>query len=124
MAVLGLCCCVGFPLVLASTVYALVVDLGLLMAVASLVAKHRLWSAQASVVAPGYPMAFISFICIILRYLCSLQEFLPKSLHFNCPHWIVAGISIDYFHTLQPELFPRILHLVHDTARRLVPKEY
>ena len=68
-------------------------------------------------------MAFISFICIILRYLCSLQEFLPKSLHFNCPHWIVAGISIDYFHTLQPELFPRILHLVHDTARRLVPKE-
>ena len=43
----------GFPLVLASTVYALVVDLGLLMAVASLVAKHRLWSAQASEVAPG-----------------------------------------------------------------------
>ena len=34
LVVLGLCCCVGFPLVLASTGCALVVDLGLLMAVA------------------------------------------------------------------------------------------
>ena len=43
VAVLGLHCCVGiFPLVVASSGYFLVAVLGLLTAVASLVAEHRL----------------------------------------------------------------------------------
>ena len=42
MAMLGLCGCVGFSLVAASNGYSLVVVHGLLIAVASLVAEHRL----------------------------------------------------------------------------------
>ena len=41
LAVLGLCCCVGFSLVVASWCYSLVVVCRLLIAVASLVAEHR-----------------------------------------------------------------------------------
>ena len=51
---LGLCCCVGFSLGAASRRYSLAVVRGLLIMVVSLVAEHRLQSAQASVaVAPG-----------------------------------------------------------------------
>ena len=42
LAVLGLRCCVGFSLVVASKGYCLGAVLGLLAAVASLVAEHRL----------------------------------------------------------------------------------
>ena len=53
MALLGLCCCMGFSLVVVSRGY-FVSGCGLLTAVASLVAEHKLWSTQASVVAvPG-----------------------------------------------------------------------
>ena len=51
---MGLCCCVGFSLGAASRRYSLAVVRGLLIMVVSLVAEHRLQSAQASVVvAPG-----------------------------------------------------------------------
>ena len=43
----------GFSLVLASGDYSLVVVCSLLTAVASLVAKHRLWSMGSVVAAPG-----------------------------------------------------------------------
>ena len=43
-AMLGLCCCMGVSLVVASGGYSLVVVGGLLIAVVSLVAEHRLWS--------------------------------------------------------------------------------
>ena len=53
MALLGLCCCMGFSLVVVSRGY-FVSGCGLLTAVAFLVAEHKLWSTQASVVAvPG-----------------------------------------------------------------------
>ena len=42
LVVLGLCCCVDFPLVEAIQGYSLVVVHELLIAVASLVAEHRL----------------------------------------------------------------------------------
>ena len=42
LAVLGLRCCTGFSLVVASMVCSLVVVHGLLIAVASLVSEHRL----------------------------------------------------------------------------------
>ena len=42
LAVLGLCCCVGFSLVVASRDYSVVAVHRLLTAVASLLAKHRL----------------------------------------------------------------------------------
>ena len=42
MVVLGLCCCVGFSLAVASRGSSLVVVLGLLIALASLFAAHRL----------------------------------------------------------------------------------
>ena len=42
MAVLGLCCCMGFSLIATDRVYSLVAVSGLLTAVASLVAEHRL----------------------------------------------------------------------------------
>ena len=51
MTLLGLRCCVTFSLVVANEDYCLVVALGLLVAVASLVAEHRLWGMQASVAA-------------------------------------------------------------------------
>jgi len=41
MAVLGLCCFMGFSLVAASRAYSVVVVCRLLIAVASLVAEHR-----------------------------------------------------------------------------------
>ena len=48
LAVLGLPCCSGFSLAVASRVYTLVALPGL-FAVASLVGEDRLWSAEASV---------------------------------------------------------------------------
>ena len=54
MAVLGLYCLRTFPVVAARGVYSLVAVRKLLIAVASLVAKHRLWGLWASVAtAPG-----------------------------------------------------------------------
>ena len=54
LPVLGLCCCMGFPLDAVSRGYSLVVMPGLLIAVASLIVEHRLQGTQASVVeAPG-----------------------------------------------------------------------
>ena len=50
MALLGLRCCAGFSLVAAGGDCSLVVEHGLLVAVASPVAEHRLWGMQASVV--------------------------------------------------------------------------
>ena len=43
LAVLGLCCCMGVSLVVASGGYSLAAVGGLLTAVVSLVAEHRLW---------------------------------------------------------------------------------
>ena len=48
LAMLGLRCCAGFPLVVVSRGYSLVAELGLLIAVASLVAGHGLLGMQAS----------------------------------------------------------------------------
>ena len=42
MAVLGLCCCMGFSLVVANGAYPLVAVCGLLIVVASLIAEHGL----------------------------------------------------------------------------------
>ena len=50
LTVPGLRCCTGFSLVVGSEGYSLVVVLRLLTVAASLVAEHRLWSTQASVV--------------------------------------------------------------------------
>ena len=47
---LGLHCCTRFSLVVKSRDYSLVAELGLLIAVASLVSEHRLWSAGSIVV--------------------------------------------------------------------------
>ena len=53
MAVLGLCCCVGFSLVAVSS-FSLVLVCGLLTAVLSLAIEHGLWSTWTSVaMAPG-----------------------------------------------------------------------
>ena len=46
MAVLGLCCNLGFSLVAESVGYSLVAALGLLIAVNSLVVEHQLWGLQ------------------------------------------------------------------------------
>ena len=51
LALLGLRCCTGFPLIAASGGYSLVAVCGLLIVVASIVAEHGLQGAQASVVA-------------------------------------------------------------------------
>ena len=48
MAVLGLCCCVGFSLAAASRGYSLVVVLGLFIAVVSLAAEQTLGLAGFS----------------------------------------------------------------------------
>ena len=50
LAVLGLRCCAGFSLVAASRGHSPVAVRGLLIVVASLVVKHRLYSMGASVV--------------------------------------------------------------------------
>ena len=50
LAVLDLHCCTGFSLVAGSEGYSLAVVLRILIVVAFLVAEHRLWSTQASVV--------------------------------------------------------------------------
>ena len=51
MIVLGLCCCTGFSLTVASGGSSLVVGPRFLIAAASLIAEHRFWDVQASVVA-------------------------------------------------------------------------
>ena len=50
LAVLSLSCCMGFSLVVANGGCSLVAVCGLLIVVTSLVGKHRLLGAQASVV--------------------------------------------------------------------------
>ena len=50
LAVLGLCCCTGFPLVAVNGEHSLVVH-GLLIVVATLVVEHELWGTQTTVVA-------------------------------------------------------------------------
>ena len=50
LAVLDLCCCMGFPLISECGGYSLFWVCRLLVAVASLVAEHGPWGAQASVV--------------------------------------------------------------------------
>ena len=52
LAVLDLCCCLGFTLLVVSGGYALVAACGLFIAAASLVAEHGLWASV--VVAPGH----------------------------------------------------------------------
>ena len=55
LAVLGLCCCVGFSLVETSRSYSLIVGLRLLNAATSFAAEHRPWGTWASVIAaPGH----------------------------------------------------------------------
>ena len=49
LTLLGLHCCTGFPLVVASGGSSLAVVCGLLIAVASLVAKHQLHGSRAPV---------------------------------------------------------------------------
>ena len=51
MAALGLCCCAGFSLVVASGSRSLAGVRELLMPVASLIAEHKPWGPRASVVA-------------------------------------------------------------------------
>ena len=51
LAMLGLCCCKGFPLVVVSGRYSLVAVRGLLIVVASLVEEYGLCGMWASVVA-------------------------------------------------------------------------
>ena len=54
LSLLGLRCCWGFSLVLVSRDHSLVAVWGLLIAVAALVAEHRVWGAWVAVsVAPG-----------------------------------------------------------------------
>ena len=48
LTVLGLRCCVGFSLAVASGVCSLVAGLGLLLVVAALIMEHQLWGVQAS----------------------------------------------------------------------------
>ena len=55
VAVLGLHCCTGFSLVVASGGCSLVVAHRVLIAVASVVGEHRLWAAWASVVVVQAP---------------------------------------------------------------------
>ena len=50
LAVLGLCCCTGFPLVATSRGYSLIAVYRCLIAVASFVAEHRLQGVQTSIV--------------------------------------------------------------------------
>ena len=70
-SVLGLPCCWGFSLVVASRGYSLVVLCRLLMAVASLVGEHRLQGAQASVVELS-GLQSIDSIVVVHRLRCSV----------------------------------------------------
>ena len=54
LAVLGLCCCLGFSLVEASGCLSVAAVQGFLTVVASLVAEHGLWGTQASVTAASW----------------------------------------------------------------------
>ena len=45
--VLGLCCCAGFSLVAAGRGYSVIAVGGLLIVVASVIAEHGFWGAQA-----------------------------------------------------------------------------
>ena len=58
MAVLGLCCCADFPPVVASRDYSLAAVRGLLVAAASLIAEHGLWSTGS--------------VAVVHRFSCSM----------------------------------------------------
>ena len=69
---LGICCCMGFSLVVTSSHYSLAVVRRLLIMVVSLVAERRLQSAQASVVvAPG--LWNTGSVVVVHRFSCFIQ---------------------------------------------------
>ena len=88
LAVLGLCCCMGFSLVASSRSYSLVVVCGLLIAVASLVAEHRLYDERASVVAaPGLQSTGLAVMLHGLSCLAAWGLFPDQGLHLCLLHW-------------------------------------
>ena len=85
---LSLHCCAGFSLVSANGGYSLAAVLGLLIVVASLVAKHGLQGRQASVaVAPG--LQSTGSIVVVQRLSCSTAcgIFLDQGSKLCLLHW-------------------------------------
>ena len=94
---LGLHCRAGFSLVSASRGYSRVAVHGLLIAVASLVAEHRLQGARASVVvAPGRSSS--GSIVVAHRLSCSAPcGFFPdQGLNPCLLHWQVDSLPLSH----------------------------
>ena len=88
LAVLGLCCCVGFSLVAESGGYSLAVVLGLPIAETYLVVKRGLKGTRASVVlAPGLYSA--GSIAVASRLSCSMAcgIFPDQGSNLRLLHW-------------------------------------
>ena len=107
LAVLGLCCCIGFSLVSVIRGYSLTVVHGLLTEVASLVAEHRLWSTWAPAVA-----------------VCGLSSCGPQALEHRlnicgpwayllCGMWDLPRPGIE---PVSPELAGKFLLLIHQES--------
>ena len=101
LAMLGLCCCTGFSLGVTSRRYSLAVVRGLLIMVVSLVAEHRLQSAQASVVvAPG--LWNTGSVVVVHRFSCfTVCGILSDQGSNPCPlHCQVHSLPLSYWRNL------------------------
>ena len=114
LAVLGLCCCVGFSVVVMSRGSSLVVAHRLLIAVVSLVAEHGLQGMQASgVTAPRFQSAGSVVVAHGLRYPEASGIFPDQGLNLCLLHWHVDSLPLSYKRSLLLVFWPpSLLHSV------------
>ena len=94
---LGLCCCEGFSLVVVSGCYALIVVHRLLIAVASLVAEHRLWGTQASVAAaPGLSSTGLIVVAPGLSCSKACGIFVDQGWNPSLLHWQADSLPLSH----------------------------
>ena len=97
MAVLGLCCCAGFSLVEMSRGYSTDAMLRLLIAVVSLVAKHGLQGALASVVVASR-LQNTGSIVVAKGLSCSMAcgIFPDQGLNLCLPYWQADSLPLNH----------------------------
>ena len=97
MAVLGLCCCAGFSLVEMSRGYSTDAMLRLLISVVSLVAKHGLQGALASVVVASR-LQNTGSIVVAKGLSCSMAcgIFPDQGLNLCLPYWQADSLPLNH----------------------------
>ena len=126
VAVLGLCCCEGFPLAVVSGGCSLVAVCGLLIAAASPVAEHRPWGAGLSRCS-SWALECRPSCGAGLSEACGI--FLGQGLSLCLLHWQVGFLPLSHQESPAPVFLPGEFHgqkslagsIVHVVAKSQTP---